>query len=320
MLRLVLVLFCTLALAPFSGTHAQEWPVRPIRFVISFGPGSASDVIARILTEDLSKQLGQPIVIIHKPGADGSISGVEVQRATPDGYTFLFGTNSALVVAPNLRKTPPYNVLTDFTPVGLVGLNTLYFAVHPSVPAKNMAELVAYIRANPGKVNAATGHTYAIVSAGLFAQHNKLDLLTIPYKGEPDIILDLLPGRVHMTVGTSTSLFAHVKAGNLRVLAGSTDMRNPLWPDTPTLIEAGQPPHPFAAFFAVVGPAGLPAAIAARMNREIAISLSKPETQERMRTQGVIAKSMAIAQFSEYLGNQDAIWRKALAASGVEPQ
>ncbi|MSP30429.1 MAG: tripartite tricarboxylate transporter substrate binding protein [Acetobacteraceae bacterium] len=318
--RFMLAIFCALFLGPLAIANAQEWPVRPIRFVISFGPGSASDGIARILTDDLSKQLGQPIVIIHKPGADGAISAVEVQRSAPDGYTFLFGTNSALLVAPNLRKTPPYNVLTDFTPVGLVGLNTLFFAVHPSVPAKNMAELVAHVRANPGKINAATGHTYGIVSTGLFAQHNGLQIHTIPYKGEPEIIVDLLAGRVHMMVGTSTAFYAHTQAGNLRVLAASTDARNPLWPNTPTLIESGQPPHPFAAFFAVVGPAGLSAAIAERMNREIAVALAKPEAQERMKSQGVIARSMTVLDFTAYLKTQNEMWKKALADSGVEPQ
>lgn len=320
MRRFMLAMFCTLFLGPLAMANAQEWPARPIRFVISFGPGSASDAVSRILTEELSKQLGQPVVIIHKPGADGTISGVEVQRSAPDGYTFLFGTNSALAVAPNLRKTPPYNVLTDFTPVGLVGLNTLFFAVHPSVPAKNMAELVAHVRANPGKLNAATGHTYGIVSTGLFSQHNGLQLHTIPYKGEPDAIVDLLAGRVHMMVGTSTAVYAHAEAGNLRVLAGSTDMRNPLWPNTPTLIESDQPPHPFAAFFAVVGPAGLPATVAGRMNREIAAALAKPEAQGRMKSQGVIARSMTIPDFTEYLKNQNEIWKKALADSGVEAQ
>ena len=320
MRRFMLALFCALFLGPLAMANAQEWPARPIRFVISFGPGSASDAVARILTEELGKQLGQPVVIIHKPGADGTISGVEVHRSAPDGYTFLFGTNSALAVAPNLRKTPPYNALTDFTPIGLVGLNTIFFTIHPSVPAKNMAELVAHVRANPGKLNAATPHTYGIVSTGLFSQHNGLQLHAIPYKGEPEAIVDLLAGRVHMMVGTSTAVYAHTEAGNLRVLAGSTDVRNPLWPNTPTLVEAGQPPHPFAAFFAVVGPAGLPATIAGRMNREIATALAKPEAQARMKSQGVIGRSMTIPDFTEYLKNQNEIWKKALADSGVEAQ
>jgi tripartite-type tricarboxylate transporter receptor subunit TctC len=319
MRRLLLAALCILFLWPSGMANAQAWPSKPIRLVISFGPGSASDAISRILANELSKQLGQPVVIIHKPGADGTISGVEVQRSAPDGYTFLFGTNSALAVAPNLRKAPPYNVLSDFTPVGMVGLNTLFFVVNPAIPAKDMSELVAHVRANPGKLNAATGHTYAIVSTALFTRHHGLQLEMVPYKGEPDAIVDLLAGRVHMMVSTSTAVYGHAKQGKLRVLAGSTDERNPLWPDVPTLVESGQPPHPFAAFFAVVGPAGLPAEIAERMNKEIATALAKPETREQMKSQGVIAKSTSIAEFASYLKDQNVTWKKALDDSGVEP-
>ncbi len=319
MQRLLLAALCALFLWPSDMAHAQAWPSKPIKMVISFGPGSASDAVARILTNELTKQLGQPVVIIHKPGADGTISGVEVQRSAADGYTFLMGTNSALAVAPNLRKVPPYSVLNDFTPVGLVGLNTLFFVVNPSVPAKDMSELVAHIRANPGKLNAATGHTYAIVSTGLFAKQHGLKVEMIPYKGEPDAIVDLLAGRVHMMVSTSTAVYGHAKQGKLRVLAGSTDVRNPLWPDIPTLAEAGQSPHPFAAFFAVVGPAGLPAEIAERMNKEIGVAIAKPETREQLKNQGVIAKSSTIAEFAAYLKDQNATWKKSLDESGVEP-
>ncbi|MDX2155120.1 MAG: tripartite tricarboxylate transporter substrate binding protein [Hyphomicrobiaceae bacterium] len=319
MRKLLLAALCAVVLWPPALANAQNWPSKPIRLVISFGPGSASDAISRILANELTKQLGQPVVIIHKPGADGTISGVEVQRSAPDGYTFLFGTNSALAVAPNLRKAPPYNVLTDFTPVGMVGLNTLFFVVNPSLPAKTMSELVAHIRANPGKLNAATGHTYAIVSTGLFARQHGLQLETVPYKGEPDAIVDLLASRVHMMVSTSTAVYGHAKEGKLRVLAGSTDVRNPLWPDVPTLVEAGQAPHPFAAFFAVVGPAGLPAEIAERMNKEIAAAIAKPEAREQMKNQGVIAQSMSIPEFAAYLKSQNVTWKKALDESGVQP-
>lgn len=319
MRRHLLAALCALFLWPSALAQAQAWPSKPIRFVISFGPGSASDAISRVLANELTKQLGQPVVIIHKPGADGTISGVEVQRSAPDGYTFLFGTNSALAVAPNLRKAPPYNVLTDFAPVAMVGLNTLFFVVHPSVPAKTMSELVAHVRANPGKLNAATGHTYAIVSTGLFARHNGLKLESIPYKGEPDAIVDLLAGRVHMMVSTSTTAYGHARDGKLRVLAGSTDVRNPLWPDVPTLVEAGQPPHPFTAFFGVVGPAGLPGEIAERMNKEIVVALAKPEAREQLKSQGFITQTSTIAGFADYLKGQNAIWKKALDDSGVEP-
>ena len=316
----LLAVLAALLLWPTAIAKAQTWPSKPIKFVISFGPGSASDAISRILAQELTTLLGQPVVIIHKPGADGSLSGIEVQRSAPDGYTFLFGTNSALAVAPNLRKVPPYNVLTDFTPISLVGINTLFFVVHPSVPANTMADLVAYCRANPGKLNAATGHTYAIVATGLFAKQNGLQLETIPYKSEPDAIVDLLSGRVHMMVSTSTPVYGHAKDGKLRVLAGSTFARNPLWPDVPTMVEAGQQQHPFESWFALVGPAGLPAEIATRINREVVAALAKSELRAQMLKHGVAARSMTLEGTTTYLKEQNAVWNSALQEAGVEPQ
>ena len=320
MRRLILAALTLLLLSPLATASAQQWPSRPIRFVISFGPGSASDAIARILAQELTTSLGQPVVIVHKPGADGTISGTEVQRSAPDGYTFLFGTNSALAVAPNLRKQPPYNVMTDFTPISLVGVNTLYFVVNPSLPINSMADLVAYCRANPGKVNAATGHTYAIVSTGLFAKQNNLSIETIPYKSDPEAIVDLLTGRVHFMVVTPTVAYGHVKDNKLRALAGSSDARNPLLPEVPTLVEAGQKGHPFAAWFAVVGPAGLPKEIIDRMNKEIGAALTKPEASELMKKQGVIARPLSVADTTAYIKSQNDIWKSSLEGAGLEPQ
>jgi tripartite-type tricarboxylate transporter receptor subunit TctC len=320
MSKMFLAALAALLLWPEAPALAQAWPSKPIRFVISFGPGSASDAISRILAQELSPALGQPVVVIHKPGADGSLSGIEVQRSAADGYSFLFGTNSALAVAPSLRKVPPYNVLTDFTPVSLVGINTLFFVVHPSVPAKTLAELVALGRANPGKINAATGHTYAIVATGLFAKQNDLKVETIPYKSEPDAIVDLLTGRVDMMVSTSTAVYGHAREGKLRVLAGTTATRNPLWPDVPTMVEAGQPQHPFESWFALVGPAGLPADIAARMNTEVATALNKASSREQMMKHGVIARPLPLAESAKYIADQNTVWKKALQEAGVEPQ
>ena len=154
-------------------TQAQPYPSKPIRFVIPFGPGSASDALARIAGQELAQTLGQPIVVVPKPGADGALSAGEVKRAAPDGYTFLFGTNSPLAVVPNMRKEPPYNVLTDFTPVTYLGDNTFFIVVHPSVPAKSVAELVAYAKASPKPLNYAAGNTYAFVSTAMFATQQR---------------------------------------------------------------------------------------------------------------------------------------------------
>lgn len=313
------VLAAVLSWSP-DAAQAQAWPSKPIKFVLSFGPGSASDAISRILAQELTTQLGQPVVPIHKPGADGSLSGIEVQRSAPDGYTFLFGTNSALAMAVLLRKEPPYNVLSDFTPVAMVGLNTLYFAVNADVPAKTLPEFIAYVRANPGKLNVATGNTYAIAASGLLARRHGLSFETIPYKSEPDAIVDLISGRVHMMVATTTPVYGHVKNNKLRLLAGTTATRNPLWPDVPTMVEAGEPQHPFDPWFSLVGPAGLPADIVQRMNKEVGIALTKPEVREQLAKQGVIANLKSPQELGDYIKNQNEIWKEALKESGVQPQ
>jgi len=320
MRKLLLAGLAMLLSMPATLALAQSWPSRPIKFVISFGPGSASDAVARILARDLTSSLGQPVVVISKPGADGTISGVEVQRSAPDGYTFLFGTNSALAVAPNLRKSPPYNVLTDFTPVAFVGLNTLFFVVNPELPVSTMQELVAYIRANPGKFNAATGHTYAIVATALFAKQNNLNLASIPYKSEPEAIVDLLSNRVQMMVATSTPIYGHAKEKKLRVLAGTTAERNPLWPDVPTMVEAGQPQHPFEAFFAIAGPVGLPKEIGERMNQAVTAALAKPDVREQLQKQGFLGRAMSLDAAAAYIRGQNEIWKTALKDAHVEPQ
>ena len=192
-----------------------------------------------------------------------------MKRSPPDGYTFLFGTNSPLAVVPNIRKEPPYDVLADFTPVTFLGDNTFFIVVHPSVPAKSLAELIAHAKANPKVLNYAAGNTYALVATAMFAANAGIEMQSIPYKSEPDAIADLLSGRVHVMFGTSTTTAPHVKAGKLRALATTFHERSPLMPDVPSIVEAGQPKFPIGPWFALVGPAGLPPEIVARMHKEM---------------------------------------------------
>src|SRR5882724_5310705 len=219
MRKLIAAAFAAIFLLPQAVVRAQPYPSRPIKFVIPFGPGSASDTLARIAGQELAQSIGQPVVVINKPGADGALSAIEVKRSPPDGYTFLFGTNSPLAVAPNMRKEQPYDVLADFTPVTFLGDNTFFIVVHPSVPAKSIAELIAHAKANPKVLNYAAGNTYALVATGMLATNAAIEMQAIPYKSEPDAITDLLSGRVHLMFGTSTTIAPHVKAGNLRALA-----------------------------------------------------------------------------------------------------
>lgn len=317
--RMTAVVAAMLLLA-VGGVHAQPYPNKPIRFVISFGPGSASDVLARIAGQELTQSIGQPVVVLPKPGADGAISALEVKRATADGYTFLFGTNSALAVVPNIRKAPPYDVLTDFTPVTFLGDNTFFIVVHPSVPAKNINELIAHAKANPKALNFAAGNTYALVSTSLFAANNGIQMLAVPYKSEPDAIFDLLSGRVSVINGTATGILTYVKEGKLRALATTLHERSPLMPDVPSFPEAGQAKFPIGPWFGLVGPAGLQQPLVARMNKEMVAVLAKPAVKEAMLKHGFMARSSTPQALAAYMKEQLGVWNSALKAAGVEPQ
>lgn len=298
---------------------AQPYPSKPIKFVIPFGPGSASDTLARIAGQEIQAMTGQPVIVVHKPGADGAISGTEVKRATPDGYTLLFGTNSPLAVVPNMRKEPPYDVLKDFTPITYLGDNTFFIVVHPSVPAKTISELVAHAKANPGKLNYAAGNTYALVATAMFAERNGIKMQSIPYKSEPDAITDLLSGQVQLMNSTATTTATHVKAGTLRVLATTFHTRSPLMPDVPSFPEAGQDKFPIGPWFALLGPAGLPSDIVAAMNKIMVTVLAKPEVKEQMQKQGFIPRSSTPEELSATMREQLDIWKIALKNAGIEP-
>src|SRR5688572_24911113 len=303
-----------------SASSGQAYPTKPIRFIISFGPGSASDALARIAGQELTQSMGQPIVVLPKPGADGSLSGMELKRATPDGYTFLFGSNSALAVVMALRKEPPYDPTKDFTPITYLGDNTFFIVVHPSVPAKSIADLVTYAKANPRAINYPAGNTYALVATGAFATSNGILMHSVPYKSEPDAMPDLLSGRVQLLFGTFTSVGAHVKDGKLRVLATTLNERSPLMPDVPAFPETGQPKLPVGPWFGLVGPAGLPREIVVRMNKEMVAVLAKPTVKELMLRHGFMAKSSTPEALGAYIKDQVAVWKTALKAAGVEPQ
>lgn len=320
MKRLPATLIAAVLLLPLADVPVQPYPSRPIRFVISFGPGSASDALARIAGHDLSQALGQHIVVVPKPGADGALSALDVKRSTADGYTFLFGTNSALAVVPNIRKEPPYDVMKDFTPITYIGDNTFFIVVHPSVPAKTIAELIAHAKANPKAINYVVGNTYALVSTALFAMNNGVTMHAVSYRSEPDALPDLLSGRVQLLFGTPTNTLPHAKEGRLRVLATTLNERSPLMPDVPSFPETGQPRLPIGPWFALVGPAGLPREVIARMNKEMVAVLAKPSVKELMLRHGFMAKSSTPEALAAYLKDQIAVWKTALKTAGVEPQ
>jgi tripartite-type tricarboxylate transporter receptor subunit TctC len=320
MLQIIAAALAAVLFLPQAAAFADTYPSKPIRFVLPFGPGSASDTLARIAGQELSQSIGQPIVIVNKPGADGALAAIEVKRSAPDGYTFLFGTNSPLGVVPQIRKEPPYDVLADFTPITYMGDNSFFIVVNPSVPANSLAELIAYAKANPKKLNYATGNTYAIVATAMFAANAGIEMEHIPYKSEPEAIVDVLSGQIHVMSATPTTIAQHVKAGKLRALAATFHERSAVLPDVPSIVEAGQPKFPISPWFALVGPAGVPAEIVARMNKEMVATLANPTVRDQMMKQGFTPKSSTPEELTAFLKDQSLVWKAALKLAGIEPQ
>ncbi|MGE0804414.1 MAG: Bug family tripartite tricarboxylate transporter substrate binding protein [Burkholderiaceae bacterium] len=299
---------------------AQQYPVKPVRIVIPFGPGSSTDVITRIVAEPVAAALGQPVVVDPKPGGDGAIAAIEVAKAAPDGYTLLIGSGSPMAAVPYLRKSPPYNPLKDFTPITDIGRYTVFLFTNAALPVKSLQEFIAYAKANPGKMSYATGNASGIVA---FAQMNTLagiELLHVPYKSAPPAMLDLVAGRVDAMMDPPTTGLPYVRDGKLRALVTTLNTRSPLLPDVPTIHEAGIPQFTISNWMGLVGPAGMPPAIVDRLNREFAAALKRPEVLAALDKQAFIPNPSTPQQFADFIKEQVDSYAMLLRASGVPQQ
>ena len=304
----------------FAACAAAQYPNKPIRVVVPFPAGSATDTVARILGQSVSSALGQPVVVDNKPGADGAIAGTEVAKAPPDGYTLLMATNSPMSAVPALRKNPPYDPVTDFTPLTDIGRYTFFLYVYAGVQAKTFKELIAYAKANPGKLAYATGNTTGIVS---FAQMNALagiDMLHVPYKGEPQGITDLVTGRVQVMWATPTTGLAHVKDGKLRALVTSLKSRSSLLPDVPTIYESGMPQFTIVSWAGLFGPAKMPREVVERINREFLAAMKRPEVIAAMDKQAFFPSTSTPEQLGAFVKEQKESYARILRAAGVQPE
>ncbi len=297
-----------------------QYPNKSIRVVVPFPAGSATDTITRILGASVSGAVGQTVVVDNKVGADGAIAAADVAKAAPDGYTLLMATNSPMAAVPALKKNPPYDPVADFTPITDIGRYTFFLYVNAGLPIKSFQELVAYAKANPGKLNYATGNTTGIVS---FAQMNALtgiNMTHVPYKGEPQGITDLVGGRVHVMWATPTTGLAQVKDGKLRAVATNLKARSRLVPDAPTMAEVGVPQYSVTSWAALFGPAKLPRDIQARINKEFTDAMKRPDVIAAMDKQSFAMNPSTPEELGAFTKSQMESYRSILRAAGVQPE
>ncbi|MFN7645783.1 MAG: Bug family tripartite tricarboxylate transporter substrate binding protein [Burkholderiales bacterium] len=308
------------ALGAAPQAHAQAYPAKPIKMIVPFPAGSATDTIARVIGASVAASIGQPVLVENKAGADGAIAGAEVVRAAPDGYTVLMATNSPMSAAPALRKVPPYDPVADFTPITDVGRYTFFIVVHPSVPATSVAELVAHAKANPGALNYATGNTTGIVSMALFASLGGIKMVHVPYKGEPQALTDLVGGRVQVMVVSAGTSVPHIRDGRLRAIAVTLDKRSPVLPEVPTIAEAGMPQFKLTSWAGVFGPAKMPRDVVERLNREFNAALGRPDVVQAMEKQAFILGGSTPEQLGTLVREQLDSYRATMKAAGIEPE
>jgi tripartite-type tricarboxylate transporter receptor subunit TctC len=297
-----------------------QFPAKPIRMVVPFPAGSATDTVARILSNSVSQSIGQPLVVENKAGADGAIAAAEVVKSPADGYTLLMATNSPMSAVPSMKRNPPYDPVADFTPITDVGRYTFFIVIHPSVPAKSLAELIDYARANPGKLNYATGNTTGIVSSAFFASQAQITMVHVPYKGEPQAIADLVAGRVQLMFASSTTAVPQVREGKLRALVTTLAKRSQLLPEVPTISEAGMPQFSITSWAGLFGPAKMPREVVDRLNREFAAAMARAEVQAAMERQAFALTPSSPEQLAAFVKEQLESYRRTLQAAGVQPE
>jgi len=309
-----------IVLALFAAWAHAQFPAKPVRIVVPFPGGSATDSITRVLASAVSGTLGQAVVVENKAGADGAIAATEVAKAPADGYTLLMATNSPMSAVPAMKKSPPYDPVADFTPITDVGRYSFFIVVHPDVPAKTLPELIAYAKANPGKLNYATGNTTGIVSSAFFASEAGVQLVHVPYKGEPQAITDLIAGRVQLMFSSVTTSVPHIREGRLRAIVTTLSKRTPLMPEVPTIAEGGMPQFSVTSWAGLFGPAKMPRDVVDRLNKEFVAAMRRPDVQATMDKLAFSLNPSTPQQLAAFTKEQMESYRRILRAAGVEPE
>jgi tripartite-type tricarboxylate transporter receptor subunit TctC len=316
-LALPVLMLCSLATA-----QAQSWPDRPVKFISSQAAGGGTDIIGRMVADQLSARIGQPIIYENRPGGGNKIGTEAAARSAPDGYTFFFATAAALVTDPYTFKSLPYDPMKDFTVISRVAEVTFMVLAHPDVPAKNLNELLAYAKANPDKVAVATDGARRF-SGMIAAWLNKLagtKIAYVPYTQMTQGIQDVIAGRVQLVIIAVPAAKGHVAAGKLRPLAVTSLNRLPEYPDVQAVSETF-PGFDFAGWWVLAAPTGVPDAIVTRVNREMAVILNEPVMVERLKNAGFVARGGGTLQeVRDYINAQHKAWGTLVKEIGLQPE
>lgn len=310
-----------LASTAWAQPTAEPYPSRPVKIVVPFGPGSGTDSATRLLAQRLEAGLKQSVLVENKPGANGSIATVAVARSAPDGLTLLMGTNSTHGANPGLVAKLGYDPVKDFVPVGMVATFSSFLVVHPSVPARTPAELMAYAKAHPGALSFAAGNTSSLMMGEMFARRAGAEMLRVPYQSNPLGLTDVIAGRVQVMFPDISSSVAHVKSGAVRAL-GVVSMggRNAQAPDVPTLAEAGVSDFNFVGWIGLFAPAGTPEATVKRIAEELERAVKNPEVAQRLQQLGADPQWMGPAQFQPFVRSEVERLPRLLSSIGIQPQ
>ena len=301
-----------------TNAYAQTYPSKPIKMIVPFTPGSPVDVLARVVANDLSARLGQPVVLENKPGAGTTIGTKIAASADPDGYTLMIAASS-LVISAAMYPNPGYDPVKSFAPVAMLARSPQTLVISPSVPAKTVQEFIAYAQANPGKINFGFGlGTLPQILGEYFKALTKTDIASIPYKGGANAITDMLGGRIQMNFGTPPTLLPLIKQGKIRALAVTTDARYKDLPDVPTMKESGLPELSLTFSAGFIAPAGTPQPVLDKLNHEINESLKSPKLAASMAKIGFDPEPWTIKQYEDFIAHEVKLWPGIIKVTGVK--
>jgi len=302
--------------------RAQAYPNRTITLVVPFPPGGSTSIVGRLVADKMSDLLGQSIVVDNRGGAGGTIGTKAVAKSDPDGYTLLLGYTGTLAIGPSLYRHVGYDPRKDFAPIGMIGHAPSSLVVHPSFPARTVAELVAYAKANPGKVNFGSAGigTVGHITGEYFAMETGIQIVHIPYKGTGPAMSDLLGGHIPMSFSPIATTAANVKAGLLRALAVTSVHRNHLLPEVPTMIEAGVSGFDATLAYGLVAPAGTPPAVVDRLNKALRGALASEDVRKQLEFDGTEITSSTPEQYADFIDKDEKKWSELVKKSGVEPE